>query len=190
MAAWAEPARRERRISGAGHRRLNTPSLPAIRSRRSAYARKKPDREPVAMSTSLMNPRVAVALFCAVALAGCASIHATMLGTPRPAIAVEQVRVYQVPPGRYEEIARLDASSAIGFGTQGQSNAAINRLRREAAKLGADGVILLGVETVAPPVSMGVGAGSFGRHVGGSVGVGIPTAQKHAAGVAIHVIGE
>ena len=121
---------------------------------------------------------------------GCASIHSTMIGAPRPAIAVEQVRVFQVPPKRYEEIARLDASSAIGFGTQGHANAAINRLRREAAKLGADGVLLLGVDTYAPPVSMGVGAGSFGRHVGGSVGIGIPTAQKHAAGVAIHVIEE
>lgn len=125
-----------------------------------------------------------------VVVTGCASIHSTMIGAPRPAIAVEQVRVFQVPPKRYEEIARLDASSAIGFGTQGQANAAINRLRREAAKLGADGVLLLGVDTYTPPVSMGVGAGSFGRHVGGSVGVGIPTAQKHAAGVAIHVVEE
>jgi hypothetical protein len=121
---------------------------------------------------------------------GCASIHATMLGAPRPAVAVEQVRVFQVPPKRYEEIARLDASSAIGFGTQGQANAAINRLRHEAAKLGADGVLLLGVDTYAPPVSMGVGAGSYGYHGGASIGVGIPTAQKHAAGVAIHVIEE
>lgn len=125
-----------------------------------------------------------------VVLAGCASSSRLMLGAPRPAIAVEQVRVYQVPPKRYEEIARLDASSAIGFGTQGQSNATINRLRREAAKLGADGVLLLGVDTIAPPVSLGVGAGSFGRHVGGSVGIGIPTAQRHAAGIAIHVVEE
>ncbi|HVR80893.1 MAG TPA: hypothetical protein VHF02_02210 [Luteimonas sp.] len=131
-----------------------------------------------------------VASIALAALTGCASTSRVMLGAPRPAIAVEQVRVYQVPPKRYEEIARLDASSAIGFGTQGQSNAAINRLRREAAKLGADGVLLLGVDTIAPPVSMGVGAGSFGRHGGVSAGVGIPTAQRHAAGIAIHVIEE
>lgn len=136
-----------------------------------------------------MRRRLVVASL-ALALAGCASISRTMLGAPRPAIAVERVRVFQVPPRRYEEIARLDASSAIGFGTQGQTNAAIDRLRREAARLGADGVLLLGVDTVAPPVSLGVGAGSFGRHVGGSIGVGIPTAQRHAAGIAIHVIEE
>jgi hypothetical protein len=39
-------------------------------------------------------------------------------------------------------------------------------------------------------VSTVAGTGSYGRHVGGSVGIGIPTAQKHAAGVAIHVIEE
>ena len=137
-----------------------------------------------------MNPRIAVVILVCAAMSGCASIHASMLGAPRPAIALEQVRVYQVPPRRYEQIARLDASSAIGFGTQGQTNAAINRLRREAARLGADGVLLLGVDTTQPPVSMGVGAGSFGRHVGGSVGIGIPTAQRHAAGIAIHVVEE
>jgi hypothetical protein len=121
---------------------------------------------------------------------GSASVTSTMIGSPRPANEVEQDRVFQVPPKRYEEIARLDASSAIGFGTQGHANASINRLRREAAKYGADGVLLLGVDTFAPPVSMGVGAGSYGYHGGASVGIGSPTAQKHAAGVAIHVIEE
>jgi hypothetical protein len=143
-----------------------------------------------AWEQAAMNLRTAVVILLCAAMSGCASIHSTMIGAPRPAIAVEQVRVFQVPPKRYEEIARLDASSAIGFGTQGQANAAINRLRREAAKYGADGVLLLGVDTYAPPVSMGVGAGSYGHHGGASVGFGIPTAQKHAAGVAIHVIEE
>lgn len=128
------------------------------------------------------------ALLCA--LAGCASSHHVMLGEARPAIDAAQVKVYQVPPKRYEEIARLDASSAAGFGTQGQINAAINRLAREAAKLGANGVILLGVDQSGSPVSLGVGAGSYGRHSGASVGLGIPTSQQRAAGIAIHVIEE
>jgi hypothetical protein len=130
---------------------------------------------------------IAVLLF---ALAGCASSHHVMLGQARPAIDPAQVKVYQVPPKRYEEIARLDAKSAAGFGTQGQINATINRLAREAAKLGANGVILLGVDRAGSPVSLGVGAGSFGRHSGASVGLGIPTQQQSAAGIAIHVIEE
>jgi hypothetical protein len=122
------------------------------------------------------------------ALASCASTHKTMLGAARPAIAVEQVRVYQAPPRRFEEIAQLEARSGTGFGTQGQTNAAIERLRREAAALGANGVLLLGVDTVGSPVSLGVGAGSFGRRSGVSAGAGVPTAQRRAAGIAIHVI--
>ena len=124
------------------------------------------------------------------ALAGCASTHHVMLGQTRPEIDPAQVKVYQVPPKHYEEIARLDAKSAVGFGTQGQINAAIDRLAREAAKLGANGVILLGVDQTGSPVSLGVGGGSYGRHGGASVGLGIPTAQQRAEGIAIYVTEE
>jgi hypothetical protein len=34
---------------------------------------------------------------------------------------------------------------------------------------------------------MSVGAGSYGSHTAGGVGIGIPTTQKKAAGVAIYV---
>ena len=37
------------------------------------------------------------------------------------------------------EIAQLEYSSAVGFGTQGQTDAAVARLKREAASLGANG---------------------------------------------------
>ena len=133
---------------------------------------------------------ISFALLCVLLVSGCASTHHVLLGQPRPAISPDLVKVYQVPPKRYEEIARLDSSSAVGFGTQGQTNAAIERLAREAAKLGANGVLLLGVDTTGSPVSMGVGGGSYGRHGGASVGFGIPTAQRRAAGIAIHVIEE
>lgn len=126
----------------------------------------------------------------ALLLAGCASTHRVILAPPRPAIAVEQVKVYHVAPKRFEEIARLESSSAIGFGTSGQTDAAIARLRREAAKLGANGVLLLGVGSVAPPVSVGVGTGVHRSHVGVYGGFGIPTTQRQAVGVAIHVIEE
>ncbi|GAB3382283.1 hypothetical protein [Lysobacter fragariae] len=137
-----------------------------------------------------MRAHIVLATSVAIALAGCASVHHVMLAPPRPAIAEQQVKVYQVPPKRYEEIARLDATSAVGFGTQGQTNAAINRLAREAAKLGANGVLLLGVDTVGSPVNLGVGGGTYGRHVGASVGMGIPTSQRRADGIAIYVIEE
>ena len=79
------------------------------------------------------------------ALAGCAGSSKVMVGQARPPIDPAQVQVYTaVPPGS-QEIAQLEASSAIGFGTQGQTDAAVERLKREAAALGANGVVLIGM---------------------------------------------
>jgi hypothetical protein len=138
-----------------------------------------------------MRSTIAIAAAITVLLlGGCASSGHQLIGQARPAIPVEQVKVYQVMPRRYEEIARLNATSAVGFGTQGQTNAAIERMRREAAKLGANGVLVLGTGTVGSPVGMSVGGGSWGSHGGAGVSAGIPTAQRQAEGVAIHVIEE
>lgn len=135
-----------------------------------------------------MRPLLALLLLAA--LSGCASVHHVLLAPPRPAIDPAQVKVYQVPPNQYVEIARLDARSGAGFGTQGQINATINRLANEAAKLGANGVILLGVDSGRSPVSMGVGGAHYGGHTGVSLGMGIPTTQQHAEGIAIYVTEE
>ncbi len=136
-----------------------------------------------------MKMRIPAALLAtALVLGGCASTQKVMLGQSRPALSPAQVQVYQTAPRRYEEIARLESTSAVGFGTQGQTNASIDRLVSEAAALGANGVLLLGVDTVGSPVSLGVGGGSYGRRSGVSVGAGVPTAQRRAAGIAIHVI--
>jgi len=123
-------------------------------------------------------------------LAGCASTHRVMLGQPRPAIAPEQVQVYVQPPARFEEIAQLETESAIGFGTAGQTDSAIARLRREAAALGANGVLLVGVDSVRPPVGVSVGTGVVRSRVGVFGSVGVPTQQRRAVGIAIHVIEE
>ena len=128
-----------------------------------------------------------VACLLAAALAGCACSSKVMLGQARAPIDPAQVRVYNTPPAGSVEIAQLESTSAVGFGTKGQTDAAVARLKREAAKLGANGVVLMGVGSSGSPVGMSVGGGSFGRHsaVGGSVG--IPTTQKRAAGIAIYV---
>lgn len=121
-------------------------------------------------------------------LAGCASTSKIMLGPARPAVAPESVRVYVEPPTRFEEIARLESDSPIGFGTPGQTDSAIARLRREAAALGANGVLLLGVDTVRPPVGVSVGTGVVRRHLGVFGSVGIPSSQRRAVGIAIWVV--
>lgn len=134
-----------------------------------------------------MIVRNAFLLALTLALAGCAGTSKVMLGAARPAVDPAQVRIYTTPPAGSIEIAQLEASSAVGFGTQGQTDAAVARLKREAAALGANGVILMGVGSSGSPVGMSVGAGSYGRHSAGGVGIGIPTTQKKAAGVAIYV---
>ena len=131
--------------------------------------------------------RTAAILLLACTLAACAGTSTVMLGQARPAIDPSQVRIYTTPPAGSVEIAQLESSSAVGFGTQGQTDAAIARLKREAAALGANGVILMGVGSGGSPVGMSVGASSYGSHSAGGIGIGIPTTQKKAAGVAIYV---
>jgi hypothetical protein len=134
-----------------------------------------------------MTLRSASLLLLALALSACAGTSKVMLGQARPPVDPAQVRIYTTPPPGSIEIAQLESSSAVGFGTQGQTDAAVARLKREAAALGANGVILMGVGSSGSPVGMSVGAGSYGHHSGGGVGIGIPTTQKKAAGVAIYV---
>jgi hypothetical protein len=134
-----------------------------------------------------MSLRPATVLLLALALSACAGTSKVMLGQARPPVDPAQVRIYTTPPPGSVEIAQLESSSAVGFGTQGQTDAAVARLKREAAALGANGVILMGVGSSGSPVGMSVGAGSYGRHSAGGVGIGIPTTQKKAAGVAIYV---
>jgi hypothetical protein len=134
-----------------------------------------------------MSFRLMFLLALSLLMGGCANTSKVMLGQPRPPVDPAQVQVYRTPPVGSVEIAQLESTSAVGFGTQGQTDAAIARLKREAAALGANGVVLMGVGSSGSPVGMSVGGGSYGRHSGAGVGIGIPTTQRRAAGVAIYV---
>jgi hypothetical protein len=117
-------------------------------------------------------------------LAGCAATSSIMVGTPRPAIAPDQVRIYLTPPARYEEIAVVDASSRSSWaiGDQAKMDVVVKRMKEEAAKLGANGILL---------------RSSGDRHAGsvGAVsGVGSPSLlasesvfEKAGSGIAIYV---
>ncbi len=134
-----------------------------------------------------MSFRIATLVVVALLASGCASSSKVMLGQARAPVDPAQVQVYRTAPAGSLEIAQLEAKSAVGFGTQGQTDAAVARMKREAAALGANGIVLLGVGSSGSPVGMSVGAGSYGRHSGGGLSMGIPTTQKQAAGVAIYV---
>jgi hypothetical protein len=128
----------------------------------------------------------------ALCLAGCATSH-VMIGKARPPISPEMVQIYTRPPvKRYEEIAQLDTSSqgSFSFTAQGKTDAVISRLKAEAAKLGANGVILQGIGDQ-PSGSLGTGGGtesySRGGAVGGGIGINFETSRKAGGGLAIFV---
>lgn len=138
-----------------------------------------------------MSRTLFIALF-ALALSACASSH-VITGRPRPPVPVSQVRVYFAPPpSRYEEIALLESNSgAFTYGEQNKTNAILDKLKKEAAKLGANGVLFGGTARGygGGGMSVGAGGGSIGRHGYGGVGVGVDISpqQKYARGTAIYV---
>ena len=115
-------------------------------------------------------------LIQAAALVACAPSTHVLVGQARPPITPDQVKIYSHPPTTpFEEIAVLDASSKSAFGTGGQKtmDKVIERLKIEAAKLGANGVIVEGFsETESGSIGTGVGSDSYGNHSAVGVGVG------------------
>jgi hypothetical protein len=129
---------------------------------------------------------------CIVLLSACAATSHVLTGKARAPIDPAQVRIYSTAPPAYEEIAVIDASSRSSgsFGDQNKMNAVIERLKKEAASLGANGVLL---QSTGSEYGGGVGTGvGTGVGVGGggiSIGTGIFTASdnKTGRGLAIYV---
>src|SRR5580765_2801643 len=116
-----------------------------IRRRLAAIARIPPR----AAGANAMK-RMVTTLALVLGLAGCATSSHVMTGTPRPAITPDQVKVYSAPPQvKYEQIAVIDANStrAMAITSQQKTDAVIARLKEEAAKLGANAIILQGIAT-------------------------------------------
>ena len=136
------------------------------------------------------------ALLAVCFLAGCASSSTQLVGNARPALNPADVRVYRTAPPRYQEIAVLDATSGarLFHGSAEGEAEAIQRLKEEAAKVGANGVIitLLG-DRSSGAIGVGVGGGGVSasrRRVvagGGSVSGAAPIVSNAAEGIAIYV---
>lgn len=138
----------------------------------------------------------AVALLVVCFFVGCASSSSRLIAPARPAISPAEVRIYHAPPRRYREIAVLDATSGARFfhGSPEGEAKAIARLKVEAAKVGANGVLLTLLEDRSNgSIGVGVGGGgiSGGRHSvvagGGEVSGGAPIVSNAAQGIAISV---
>jgi hypothetical protein len=138
--------------------------------------------------------RCVLRLICvglAAAVVGCASSH-VLVGTARPPISPDQVRLYTQLPAQYEEIAIVQASSqgSFVFGDQRKTNKVIQRLRGEAAKLGANGLVLqeIGIQ-YAGSVGTGFGSATESRNsaFGSSVGISTGLTARSGKGTAIYV---
>jgi hypothetical protein len=131
----------------------------------------------------VLSMSAAVVLLCA-----CAS-SAVVFGKARPPIAPEAVKLYVDAPKKYEKVAILEASSkaSFAFSSQGKMDVVIARLKEEAAKLGANGILMQGTgEQFGGSVSQaaiypGAGGSAFG------MGLGVPIMHKAGNGLAIFV---
>ena len=142
-------------------------------------------------TTALKTLRLATRMALAVALAGCVSSH-VLVGNPRPPISPNQVHVYLQPPAQSLQIALLQTSSRAAFaiGAQAQTDRVIERLKNEAASVGANGIVLqalddqersaVGVDSAHVTTSgtnaraFGVSAGVFSK-AGTAIAVYVPT---------------
>ena len=81
-------------------------------------------------------------------LASCAATSDFVLvGHLRPPISPDAVRLFWEPPPRFEEVATVDASSGPSLTSQhAKVNRALEALRRQAAELGANGVLVQDIE--------------------------------------------
>ena len=111
-------------------------------------------------------------------LNACASGSSITTGTARAPIDFNQVRLYVDAPEKYETIGIVKASSGAGWTEQGSQDYAIEELKKQAAKLGANGVLLT---TTGEKITS-----IFGANPDGSM-YAIPASAQTVTGKAIFV---
>jgi hypothetical protein len=107
-------------------------------------------------------------MIAALSVSGCLSSQVAVVGQVRPAISPDQVQIYLQPPeSKYDEIANLSASSRGSFSitAAAKMDKVIERLKKEAAKLGANGILLHGVGDQAGGSTCASGAMSQGDFI-------------------------
>ena len=131
--------------------------------------------------------------------AACAASHATshlLISKARAPLSADQVQLYLEPPARrFEQIAVIEASSkhSFAFTAQRKEDVVIRRLKEEAAKLGANGVLLQEIAD-GPVGSVGAAVGREYEGARGTMSLGLSgsglTMQKFGEGIAIYLDSE
>ncbi len=123
-------------------------------------------------------------------LAGCAATSHVITGQPREPIDPAQVTLYTTAPPSYEEIGIIEASSrsSFSFGDQAKMDKVIERLKEEAASLGANGVLLQNTDSYGGGGGVGTGVGvSSGGGTFVTTGIYTSSSEKTGQGLAIYV---
>jgi hypothetical protein len=143
---------------------------------------------PVIPFNRLMARAAPAAIVVCLLMSACAASSHVLVGTARPPISPDQVKVYLQPPPRFEEVATIDANSrgTPVFTDQRKMDRAIARLKQEAANLGANGIILEGTSTEQSG-GIGLGTGSVSGNSAFGVGTSFGITIKNASGIAIYV---
>lgn len=111
----------------------------------------------------------------------CSSTAHVVVGSTRPATAPSAIRTFLTPPKKYEVIAIVtsDSNGSFQFGAQGKVDAALNRARKDAAKLGANGLLL---QEMGESGSVTIGSGSANAFANGNVATSYGTGIGVTAG--------
>ncbi len=114
-------------------------------------------------------------------VSSCASGSYILTGQKRDPIDASLVKLYIDPPQEYEVIAIVNASSDSGWTKQGDMDYAIAELKEQAAKLGANGIILIGTGETS--------SSTVGTYSSGAV-YAISSAAQTVSGKAVYVMKE
>lgn len=120
---------------------------------------------------------IAFAFVLGTALSGCIIQKGTHIRTGEvlPATNLDQVKVYMAPPAKYKVVGQVTGEGSHAFvSKQALVDAALARAKKEAAKLGANGVLLQNVaDKAANSIGMvnmtTTGNLSTGMFVGGGI---------------------
>jgi hypothetical protein len=117
-------------------------------------------------------------LLTIILLTGCASGSSIVVGEAREAIDPKQVKLYLEIPETYETIGIVTASSDAGWTEQGSVDYAVEELKNQAAKIGANGVLIGSTGNQTSTVVGGYGTGYI---------YAVPVTAKSVTGKAIYV---
>jgi hypothetical protein len=125
-------------------------------------------------------------------LVACTTTSHELVGRTRPPLPAGEVRVYLEPvAGRYEKIAVVEASSRHSWSwtTEAQAEVVVDRLKSEAAKLGANAIQLEEISSGGGSAGVGVAPQATRDHA--SLGVGLDASgllgSRHGRAVAIYI---